>query len=206
MSSRGDERAYDRYLAAMDASMRQKVAVLAAHVLGRGRVADMGMGSGTGSDALASLYPELDVVGVDLDPEMVDRARARFERPNLSFVVGDIAERVFDAETLDGIFDSSVLHHVTSFGGYDYAAAGRAIRAQAEQLRAGGTLVIRDFVAPADDELVLLDLPAADGDPSGSVDHPPYDEQRELAVQIVHSSLFGRELGDRHVAVPDIHV
>ena len=166
MSSRGDERAYDRYLAAMDASMRQKVAVLAAHVLGRGRVADMGMGSGTGSDALASLYPELEVVGVDLDPEMVARAQARFDRPNLSFVVGDIAQRVFEAESLDGIFDSSVLHHVTSFGGYDHDAAGRAIREQAAQLAVGGTLVVRDFVAPADDEPVWLDLRSDDGDSS----------------------------------------
>lgn len=166
MTARGDERAYDRYLAAMDASMRQKVAVLAAHVLGRGRVADMGMGSGTGSDALASLYPELEVVGVDLDPEMVARARARFDRPNLSFVVGDIAERVFEPESLDGIFDSSVLHHVTSFGGYDYAKAAGAIREQAAQLRAGGTLVVRDFVAPADDDPIWLDLRSDDGDES----------------------------------------
>ena len=112
MKARGDARAYDRYLAAMDASMRQKVAVLAAHVLGRGKVADMGMGSGTGSEALASLYPELHVVGVDLDPVMVERARARFDRDNLSFVVGDIAEPVFEPGSLDGIFDSSVLHHV----------------------------------------------------------------------------------------------
>lgn len=164
--SRGDERAYDRYLAAMDASMRQKVAVLAAHVLGRGRMADMGMGSGTGSDALASLYPELAVIGVDLDPEMVARARARFDRPNLSFVVGDIVERVFEAESLDGIFDSSVLHHVTSFGGYDYTNATRAIREQAAQLRAGGTLVVRDFVAPPDDDVVWLDLRSDDGDES----------------------------------------
>jgi hypothetical protein len=58
--SRGDGSAYDRYLAGMDASMRQKVALTAAHLLGRGRVADMGMGSGAGTAALAALYPELE--------------------------------------------------------------------------------------------------------------------------------------------------
>lgn len=53
--ARGDGGAYDRYLQAMDASMRQKVALTAAHLLGRGRVADMGMGSGAGTAALAAL-------------------------------------------------------------------------------------------------------------------------------------------------------
>ncbi len=110
---RGSGAAYERYLAAMDASMRQKVALTAAHLLCRGRVADMGMGSGSGSHALAQLYPELEVVGVDIDPKMVELARERFTLPNLSFVAGDIAARVFEAGSLDGILDSSVLHHVT---------------------------------------------------------------------------------------------
>lgn len=37
---RGQRDAYERYLAGMDASMRQKVALTAAHLLARGRVAD----------------------------------------------------------------------------------------------------------------------------------------------------------------------
>jgi hypothetical protein len=46
--------AYARYLAGMDASMRQKVALTAAHLLSEGEIADMGMGSGEGSAALAA--------------------------------------------------------------------------------------------------------------------------------------------------------
>jgi ubiquinone/menaquinone biosynthesis C-methylase UbiE len=112
--TRGARDAYQRYLAGMDASMRQKVALTAAHLLCRGRVADMGMGSGAGSQALAALYPQLEVVGVDVDPTMVALARERYALPNLSFVVGDVATQVFDDATLDGVFDSSVLHHVTT--------------------------------------------------------------------------------------------
>ena len=59
---RGAGDAYARYLAGMDASMRQKVALTAAHLLAAGSLADMGMGSGSGSHALAALYPDLDVV------------------------------------------------------------------------------------------------------------------------------------------------
>jgi SAM-dependent methyltransferase len=164
---RGSGEAYARYLAAMDASMRQKVALTAAHYLCRGRVADMGMGSGAGSHALAALYPSLEVVGVDVDPRMVALARERHRLPNLRFIEGDVAAEVFEPETLDGILDSSVLHHVTSFGGYRHAAAAAAIEAQVRALRVHGVLVVRDFVAPEDgDALVLLDLPDADGDGS----------------------------------------
>ena len=161
---RGAASAYERYLSSMDASMRQKVALTAAHLLCLGRVADMGMGSGSGSHALAALYPSLEVVGVDVNPTMVALARERHVLPNLRFVEGDIARRVFDAP-LDGIFDSSVLHHVTSFNGYAPERAAEALAAQVAQLREGGVLVVRDFVDPGEGE-VLLDLPADDGEAS----------------------------------------
>jgi SAM-dependent methyltransferase len=94
-------------------------------------------------------------------------AREQHSLPNLSFMVGDIAEDIFPAGSLDGILDSSVLHHVTSFGGYAYEKAGLCIRAQVRALKPHGTLVVRDFVAPSDERDVLLDLPADDGDDSG---------------------------------------
>lgn len=162
---RGDLAAYDRYLRGMDTSMRQKVALTAAHLLGQGKVADMGMGSGLGSKALAALYPRLQVVGVDLDPTMVALATEKHPLPNLTFVVGDIAKPVFEPESLDGIFDSSVLHHVTSYVGYRYENAAEALEAQAAQLKIGGVLVVRDFLAPGPGT-VVLELPADDGDES----------------------------------------
>jgi SAM-dependent methyltransferase len=162
---RGDGESYRRYLDGMDASMRQKVALTAAHLLARGKVADMGMGSGTGSQALAALYPGLHVTGVDVNPETVRLARERYQLPNLAFVVGDIAAKVFDDGALDAVLDSSVLHHVTSFNGYDWAAAGRALSVQARTLSLGGVLVVRDFVAPEPGEVVLT-LHTDDGDDS----------------------------------------
>lgn len=161
---RGDRGAYQRYLAGMDASMQQKVALTAAHLLCLGKVADMGMGSGTGSHSLAALYPGLTVVGVDVSEQMVTLASERYDLPNLSFVVGDIATPVFEPGSLDGILDSSVLHHVTTFTDYDHAAAARALAVQAEALRPGGVLVVRDFLAPAQDDEVWLDVAADDGE------------------------------------------
>ena len=160
---RGDRGAYERYLRGMDTSMRQKVALTAAHLLSEGKIADMGMGSGTGSEALAALYPALEVVGVDVEPTMVELAQERYSLQNLSFVVGDIAKPVFADASVDGILNSSVLHHVTSFNGYSPARASEALKTQAKQLTERGILIVRDFVAPGE-QTVLLDLPDEDHD------------------------------------------
>src|SRR5262249_30304210 len=49
---------------------------------------------------------------------------------------------------------------------YEHERARAALSAQARMLRPGGTLVVRDFVAPDGDDEVLLDLPSGDGDGS----------------------------------------
>lgn len=160
LQERGAGADYERYLAAMDASMQQKIALTAAHVLGQGWVADMGMGSGSGSEALAALYPSIRVTGVDINPEMVERASARFQRKNLDFRSGDIGKPCFDPESLDAIFNSSVLHHVTSFNDYRLEEAAHALFHQVAQLRPHGSLIVRDFLRPESGE-VLLDMPQA---------------------------------------------
>lgn len=156
--ARGTDSAYERYLKSMDASMQQKVALTAAHLLAEGWLADMGMGSGTGSEALASLYPNMRVTGVDINPEMVKRAKNRYQLGNLDFRTGDIADECFQPGSLDMIFNSSVLHHVTSFNNYEVKEAARAVTNQVRQLKEGGTLIVRDFLRP-DPETVVLELP-----------------------------------------------
>ncbi len=135
--------------------MRQKVALTAAHLPCQGRIADMGMGSGSGSHALAALYPRLQVVGVDVNPTMVETAGRQYQLPNLSFRVGDIARPCFEPGSLDGIVNSSVLHHVTSYNGYVYDRAAQALEAQVDQLAMGGCLIVRDFLAPEPGQVEL---------------------------------------------------
>jgi ubiquinone/menaquinone biosynthesis C-methylase UbiE len=124
---RGTLDAYHAYYAGMDASMRQKVALTTAHFPVQGRIADMGCGSGSGTHDLAALYESLELVGVDINPMSVQYASEHYRRPNLKFVTGDIAEPVFEPESLDGILNSSVLHHVTSFNGFDLANIRRTL-------------------------------------------------------------------------------
>src|SRR5258705_12720472 len=82
---RGSTAAYEAYFAGMDASMQQKVALTTAHFPVRGRIADMGSGSGRGTYDLACLYDSLDLVGVDINSIAVERSRTEFQRDNLSY-------------------------------------------------------------------------------------------------------------------------
>ncbi|HSP06271.1 MAG TPA: class I SAM-dependent methyltransferase, partial [Acidobacteriota bacterium] len=164
---RGDRNGYDAYFAGMDKSMQQKVAVTTAHFPTSGRIADMGSGSGKGTFDLACLYSTLQLVGVDINPKSVEMSRQRFRRPNLSYVTGDISKKVFPDASLDGILNSSVLHHVTSFNDFDVGRVMATLDNQVAQLKPDGVLIIRDFVIPTGPPVVHLDLPFDDGADAG---------------------------------------
>ncbi len=167
---RGGDADYEAYFVGMDASMQQKIALTTAHFPARGRVADMGSGSGSGTFDLARLYPNLELTGVDINPVTVEYSRSKYRAGNLEFVVGDIADRVFPDESLDAILNSSVLHHVTSFNGFDVRQIKRTLRNQVAQLRSGGVIIIRDFLIPENGEsIVTIDLPTDDGSETGPI-------------------------------------
>jgi hypothetical protein len=166
---RGTPAAYAAYFAGMDASMQQKVALTTAHFPVHGRIADMGSGSGRGTYDLASLYQGLELIGVDINPVSVEQSRTQYQRPNLSYVVGDISEMIFPKESLDGVLDSSVLHHVTSFNDFDVKRVLTTLDNQVAQLKTGGVIIIRDFVIPNGPEMVWLELPEANISDAGGV-------------------------------------
>jgi len=155
---RGDDAGYAEYFAGMNQSMQQKVALTTAHFPPSGTVADMGSGSGKATFDLACLYSGLALVGVDINPKAVEISARTFAKPNLRYLAGDIVEPLFANESLDGILNSSVLHHVTSFNGFALAPVERLLDNQAAELKRGGVLIIRDFVIPRGPETVDLEL------------------------------------------------
>lgn len=157
---RGDASAYEAYYAGMDKTAQGKRASASVHLpTGPGKkIADMGMGSGKASYLQAMLESSTKIVGVDINPTAVEYARGAYALPNLEFRQGDIEQMVFPPESLSGILNSSSLHHVHSFNGYDKSRVRNAIANQVRQLETGGVLVIRDFVVP-DEGLVVFELP-----------------------------------------------
>src|SRR5215510_15151472 len=178
---RGDAAAYAAYFAGMDTTMRQKLAFVGAHFLldPGARIADMGCGSGSGTYQLALLNPQIRVIGVDINPEAVRIASEKYRLPNLSFVVGDVADPLFADDPLDGILSSSTLHHVYTFNGYSRDAVRRALANHIRCLRENGVFVLRDFVNPARDAHVLIEL---DDAPS----------RGEAVTELADADLLGR--------------
>ncbi|MEO6588632.1 MAG: methyltransferase domain-containing protein, partial [Pyrinomonadaceae bacterium] len=180
----------EEYFAGMDASMQQKIALTTAHFPVRGKIADMGSGSGSGTFDLARLYRDLKLIGVDINPVTVEYSRKHYQAENLTFEVGDIAENVFDENSLDGILDSSVLHHVTSFNNFDIGKIVKTLSNQVAQLKPGGVLIIRDFVIPDEaDKVILLDLPNDDGESSGKIPELSTSAVFEIFARDFRSSL-----------------
>lgn len=71
-------------------------------------VLDVGCGTGQVTDRLAERFPHARVLGVDVHPPHLDRARAAHRRDNLSFAPGD----AFALAHPDAAFDLVVCRHV----------------------------------------------------------------------------------------------
>lgn len=157
-----DHRLHDEYLRSMDVTMTQKLAFTASHFLipDGGTLLDMGCADGSGTHKLAQLYPHINVIGIDLNEESLEKARALNKLPNLSFLQADITDPDLGGRKVDAILNSSVIHEVYSYTGYSMASVIRAIENQGRILNDGGKSIIRDAVRPANPDMeVYLDLP-----------------------------------------------
>jgi SAM-dependent methyltransferase len=106
------------------------------------RVLEVGCGPGHLSIRLARRFG-LDVAGVDLDPAMIERARAKADRSGSSdqgqptFLVGDVASLSFP----DGAFDLVV----TTLSMHHWADPAAGLAEIARVLRPGGRALVWDF-------------------------------------------------------------
>jgi ubiquinone/menaquinone biosynthesis C-methylase UbiE len=108
----------------------------------RGKGLALGPGVGWETLALAERFPRTTLVGVDYDPDQVERARRNLAGyPALSarvaFQQGDASALSFPAETFDFAYELNVLHHVR-----DYPAAIREVR---RVLKPGGRFFLQDL-------------------------------------------------------------
>ena len=105
-----------------------------------GRVLDLGCGPGVDAAVFAQLG--VDVVGLDVTPSFLRRAREHFVevtadcQARASFVRGDMRSLPFEADSFDGIWASGSFHHVPRAEAPDTAAA------LARLLRDGGCAYI----------------------------------------------------------------
>ena len=109
-------------------------------------VVDLGCGPGGVLLRVAALTPTLHLTGVDVDPQMIARARHKAERAypavaaRPSFVVADAAALPFDDATVDLVVSSYAVHHLPD----RHAARAEILRV----LKPGGRALIWDIVSP----------------------------------------------------------
>jgi SAM-dependent methyltransferase len=110
------------------------------------RALDSGTGAGTLALALAPLVRA--VVGVDIVPELLERARENAPE-NVTFVEGDATSLPFDAGSFDLSCSRRTLHHIS----HPEAAIAELARVTAP----GGQVFVDDQIAPVD-PLAALEL------------------------------------------------
>ncbi|MBH5337757.1 class I SAM-dependent methyltransferase [Streptomyces pactum] len=110
-----------------------------------GRVWDVGSGPGVAGCLFATAFPAAEVVAVDGEPALLERARDRAARTGvgdrLRTVHADITDGLPDIGDADLIWSSKALHHVGDQGAAVATLAGR--------LRPSGVLAVAEGGLPA---------------------------------------------------------
>jgi SAM-dependent methyltransferase len=96
-------------------------------------VLDLGCGAGQGSAAIASLYPWVTVLGVDIGEDFIGAARNRHESERVRFEMADFLTLPVEDDSADCVYADNTLEHT-----YDLDRTLAEIR---RVLKPGGTLV-----------------------------------------------------------------
>lgn len=139
----GNAVVYDGMSRLVLGSLFGRIAVdVAALARDRARVLEVGCGPGHLSILLARRHG-LDVTGVDLDPAMVERARANADHPGNvdgrrpSFLVGDVASLAFPDGSFDLVVSTLSMHH--------WADPAAGLAEIGRVLRPGGRALVWDL-------------------------------------------------------------
>lgn len=142
------ERWFRRELSAEEREMLSQIAQLA-QISSADHVLDVACGTGVVSFALASQARE--IVGIDISPGMLAKARAiRHQRGirNVHFVLGEAEHLPFHDEQFDAVICRLAIHH--------FPQPELEIHEMARVLKHGGRLVISDTVSSEDEREAQL--------------------------------------------------
>jgi ubiquinone/menaquinone biosynthesis C-methylase UbiE len=110
------------------------------------RVLDLGCGTGTLAIQVKRRQPDAEVVGLDADPEMLERARAKagVAGVELQLDEGFSTELPYEDGSFDRVLSTLFFHHL------DPEPKAQTAREVARILRPGGELHVADWGKPSD--------------------------------------------------------
>ncbi len=147
------------YSQGMDASLSMKIQDICPHIQPHaGKIVDKGCGTGTLLIHLSNLYPDAEIVGMDLSRELLHMSDSHhYPNQNVTVVKGNIIDKRFATGSLSTVIFSSVMHEVYSYNGYDRDQIRLALSNTREELEPRGRVIIRDGIKPkGGDRLVWL--------------------------------------------------
>jgi ubiquinone/menaquinone biosynthesis C-methylase UbiE len=108
------------------------------------RVLDVGCGTGTLLLQLWQTHPEAELVGLDIDPEVLALARKKLEaaQARVQLHCGPLEQAPFEPATFDRITSSLMMHHL------EPAQKVELLRAALRLLRPGGEIHVLDIAPP----------------------------------------------------------
>ena len=134
-----------------------------------GKIVDEGCADGALMVRLAELFPDSDIIGLDITGEFISRVeeRQRAGEFGKSFVYAyqrNLLQPVFSDSSVDTVICNSTLHELWSYG-EQARSVKNYLRYKYRQLTPGGRLVIRDVVGPEQkDTEVYMKLNTLDGE------------------------------------------
>lgn len=137
--------AYDAVVRVTTREAAVKQALLqSAHLGSASRLLDVGSGTGTFAILAKCQYPHLEVVGIDPDPSVLRRARAKADRAKaeITFLEGSALDLPFPDAAFDRVTSSLMFHHLTA------QEKRRAIGEVSRVLTTGGEFHLADWVRP----------------------------------------------------------
>lgn len=78
-------------------------------------VLEIGCGQGVGTRLIQKHFKPKSINAIDLDPQMIRRAKRRVKAPHIVFEVGDASNLRFDDASFDAIVDFGIIHHIPNW-------------------------------------------------------------------------------------------
>jgi tRNA (cmo5U34)-methyltransferase len=121
----------------------QRQLALATQAVDARRVLDLGVGTGETARGVLDLHPSARLVGIDVSPEMLERARSELPAERVeSLRVAELADPLPDGP-FELVVSALAVHHLEASGKADL------FRRVAAVLATGGRFVLGDVVVPA---------------------------------------------------------
>jgi 2-polyprenyl-3-methyl-5-hydroxy-6-metoxy-1,4-benzoquinol methylase len=171
---------------------------------GVSRVLDVGCGDGILCAELVAAGVR-NVVGLDVDRPVLERARARHQGKRIKWMHGDVLDAALEPQSFDAVVSVATLHHMD---------AARSLERFAQLVRPGGTVVVVGLAANGWSDLplgaVALVARTVLGFIYGRWEHtapmcwpPPltYREMKALSARVLPGVRYRRHLLSRYSLV-----